>query len=189
LAKAITKRVKGLSCGVRKIADADPKLATKLVTFRALYDYLLGHVPDVAGKNKTILDFGVGCLGYCSMYAPDFGRAIGLDVRDVSKYNSGIECIVGDGHSIPLPDRSVDLIVSHSVIEHVEDLDSAFSEMNRVLKVKGYAYLTVSPLYFSHRGSHDKTMDDWEHSIPKTSGSWGRRRTFASGADGCISMA
>lgn len=147
-------------------ASDDPRIEQKRATFNNLYDFLLSHAPDARGPGKTILDFGVGRAGYCPLYAPDFGRAIGLDLYDMSQHYASIECIVGDGRSIPLGERSVDLIVSHSVLEHVEDLEAAFSEMNRILKVRGYVYLTVSPLYFSHRGSHDRALDDWEHLDP-----------------------
>ncbi len=43
----------------------------------------------------------------------------------------------------PLPDASVDVIYSCAVLEHVHDLDQAFSEMSRVLKPGGIMYHEV----------------------------------------------
>ena len=51
------------------------------------------------------------------------------------------EFIVGYGESLPLPDGSVDLIVCHTVIEHVRDVDAVVAEMARVLSPHGALHL------------------------------------------------
>jgi SAM-dependent methyltransferase len=43
-----------------------------------------------------------------------------------------------DGRSIPLPDRSVDIVFSSNVLEHVPDLARMNAEIARVLKPGGY---------------------------------------------------
>jgi SAM-dependent methyltransferase len=118
----------------------------------------------------TLLDFGCGRKGYVSLYSEHFARALGVDVVDYARnYDERVEFIRSNGRDIPLPDRSVDVIVSHSTLEHVEDLEFTMDELNRVLLEGGYAYLTVSPLYFSQGGGHLRTapggarLTDWEH--------------------------
>jgi SAM-dependent methyltransferase len=39
-----------------------------------------------------------------------------------------------DGHRIPLPDASVDVIFSSHVLEHVDEIETLFAEMQRVMK-------------------------------------------------------
>jgi ubiquinone/menaquinone biosynthesis C-methylase UbiE len=49
--------------------------------------------------------------------------------------------IEGVGENIPLPNESVDLILCHTVIEHVLDVPKVISEMNRVLAPGGIIHL------------------------------------------------
>lgn len=49
--------------------------------------------------------------------------------------------IVGVGEHLPFDDGSVDLIVCHTVIEHVKDVDAVISEMARVLSPNGVVHL------------------------------------------------
>jgi SAM-dependent methyltransferase len=55
--------------------------------------------------------------------------------------------------SLPFPDRSVDLVHSTSVLEHIRELEPALSEMYRVLKPGGFAYHHVGP-WFGPGGGH-----------------------------------
>jgi SAM-dependent methyltransferase len=49
---------------------------------------------------------------------------------------------------------SVDLVCSHSVLEHVVDLQSFLSEAHRVLRPSGVLYALFGPLWHTHGGSH-----------------------------------
>lgn len=60
----------------------------------------------------------------------DYGRALEVRGNSVNIFNAA-------GEFIPLLSSTVDLILSHEVIEHVEDDRSAIAEMVRVLKVGG----------------------------------------------------
>jgi SAM-dependent methyltransferase len=146
-------------------------------------DLFRAHFADLHGffrrfvehdtSRSTLLDFGCGHTGYISLYSEHFGRSVGLDVVDyAARYDEGIEFLLSNGRDIPLPDRSVDVVVSHSTLEHVEDVEFTIGEINRVLVDGGHAYLTVSPLYFSPGGGHLRVEDDarrlsdWEHLDP-----------------------
>jgi SAM-dependent methyltransferase len=50
---------------------------------------------------------------------------------------------LGDMQAMPYSDTSIDVIVSHHVIEHVQDDQKAFSEIRRVLKPDGVCYVSV----------------------------------------------
>ena len=72
----------------------------------------------------------------------------GHDPNSVSK---------GVGELMPFNDNSFDLIVSSSVIEHVQDVRMVISECNRVLKDGGILYL-VFPNSMRFRESHYKSF-------------------------------
>ena len=60
--------------------------------------------------------------------------------------------------------ESFDVIYSASVLEHVQDLKSAFSEMYRLLKPGGVIIHNYAP-FFSHNGAHALGIGDspWAH--------------------------
>lgn len=138
--------------------------------FENLAGWAGGRFPITS--STTLLEYGVGRYGFACYYAERAGRVIGLDIRDYSEFHPGIEFLVYDGNKIPLPDASVDAVASHSVLEHVEDIHASLSEIDRVLRVGGRAFLTISPLYYSSGGSHirqDKgRLEQWEHLDPKS---------------------
>lgn len=49
--------------------------------------------------------------------------------------------IVGDVHQIPLPDASVDLVISRGSIGFWKDIEKAFSEILRVMAPGGYTFI------------------------------------------------
>jgi len=124
-----------------------------------------------------MLEIGVGPNGFAPFYASHVSSFIGLDIDDYTSSYSGISNIriyQYDGITFPLPDKCLDLIVSHSVFEHIQDVEKVLMEINRVLKVGGHFYLTINPLYFSSWGSHGTFADhktklpDWEHLNPQS---------------------
>lgn len=78
-------------------------------------------------------------------------RVIGIEPEHAAVYAAQImaqamqepapEFILGYGESLPLPDGSVDLIVCHTVIEHVQDVEAVVAEMSRVLSPQGVLHL------------------------------------------------
>ena len=137
-------------------------------------------------KDWTLCEFGIGKKGFASFYMEKVKKAYGVDLVDYSSYHPEVEFVVSDGKHIPLPDESIDIVVSHSVLEHVEDIYSSISEINRILKVGGLAFLSVAPLYFSAEGSHVDfpiKLDNWEHLDPGSDyymleETWGERGDF-----------
>lgn len=58
--------------------------------------------------------------------------------------------IVGDIHSLPFDDNSVDAIICIAVLEHVENPIKACEEMYRVLKPGGQVFAYVPFIYYYH---------------------------------------
>ena len=57
--------------------------------------------------------------------------------------------IVASLENLPIKSMTVDLLLSNSVLEHVNDYRKVISEANRILKVGGYFYLCVPLLSLS----------------------------------------
>ena len=82
-----------------------------------------------------------------------------------SVIGSKAELVVGDITSTTaFTSESMDVIFSASVLEHIQDLESAFAEMYRILKPGGAIIHNYSP-YFCHDGGHALGIGDspWTH--------------------------
>jgi len=90
----------------------------------------------------TILDNGCGVGMYVEKLAGFGSHVIGLEYdfeRATEAKIRSKEIINAAGEFIPLPASTFDLILSHEVIEHVQDDRAAICEMFRVLKPGGRA--------------------------------------------------
>lgn len=100
-------------------------------------------------KRKRVLDIACGeGYGAASMQRAGAVQVIGVDVSEAvcqhaqAKY--GIDARPGSAERIPLPDRSVDMIVSFETIEHVPDPSRFLDECVRVL-VPGGGLIISTP--------------------------------------------
>lgn len=110
-----------------------------------------------------ILDAGCGPGGTALSLAEEASFVVGLDL-DARFRNAGIRLaaekgvanlafVQGDGSRLPFPDGVFDIVLSHSVIEHVAAAEAYFQECHRVLRPGGTLYLSTSP-YLSLTGCH-----------------------------------
>jgi hypothetical protein len=116
----------------------------------ALVSYVpQGHEGEIAldlgcghGQQRAILEQ----LGY-AVYAVDFDGAAADDLVDA--------------HALPLPDRSIQLVMSIAVLEHLADPLRAVSEVLRVLRPGGYFIGTVAFL----EPFHDNSFFHFTHPV------------------------
>ncbi|WP_324749106.1 class I SAM-dependent methyltransferase [Sphingomonas sp. LY54] len=115
-------------------------------------------------RGKVVLDFGCGSAGKTLYYAKQgasetYGVDVSIDyagtaieqARDLGlKFH--ISQITPD-NGIPLPDASIDLVLSSSVLEHLSNLDRSLAEVRRVLKPGGLFLNRWHP-YQTRFGSH-----------------------------------
>jgi len=110
-----------------------------------------------------VLDNGCGPGGTALSLAEEADFVVGLDL-DARFRDAGIRLarekgaenaafVQGDGSRLPFPDGSFDLVLSHSVIEHVVEAERYFRECFRVLRPGGGLYLSTQP-YLSLTGCH-----------------------------------
>lgn len=132
--------------------------------FQESYDHLDGYEPDadyglgcgiptdsaIIKEGQTILDLGSGAgndVFVARNLVGEKGRVFGVDMTEVmvkkaneNKAKLGFEnvhFILGEIENIPLPNDTIDVVISNCVLNLVPNKDKAYSEVSRVLKNGG----------------------------------------------------
>ncbi len=142
--------------------------------FRSEYDYALFEYYRSAkviafleragvAIGGRVLDAGCGGGGMPLSLAEEARSVVGIDPasrfpeagvrlgRERGLHN--LHFALADGMALPFRDGSFDLVLSHAVIEHVEDAPRYLRECARVLAAQGHVYLSTAP-YLSFAGAH-----------------------------------
>ena len=132
--------------------------------------WTLGRVES----GEVVVDLGCGAgtdLLIAAQMTGETGRVIGIDLTESmlarareSAAAMGLahvelhESLIED---LPIPDASVDVVISNGVIDLVPDKDAVFDEIHRVLKPGGR--LQVADVIIHHEVSEDarKRIDLW----------------------------
>jgi arsenite methyltransferase len=118
---------------------------------------------------ETLLDVGCGAgmdLLLAARKIGSRGRAIGVDMTQAMRESASasavaagltnVEIYSADATALPLPDSSIDVVISNGVLNLVPEKDKAFSEIWRVLRPNGRLQLgdivLDSPLTAEARG-------------------------------------
>ena len=101
---------------------------------------------------QMILDYAGGCLPgrvlvdgcgigmYLEHLAPYASSMVGLDIeheRAVQAHAHTLQVLCAAGESLPFPSTTFDLVLSHEVLEHVQDDRQVIQEIIRVLRPGG----------------------------------------------------
>lgn len=103
------------------------------------------------------------------------GYAYGIDISDgmvakarknLEKFSvSNAEIIQSSLETLPLPDKSVDLVISNCVINHAENKDKVWSEIYRILKKGGRFVVSdiysLEPVPDKYRHDPDAVAECW----------------------------
>ena len=125
-------------------------------------------------RGEVVLDLGCGAgtdlLIAAQMTGPT-GRAIGVDMTDamlnrarVSAAEMGLanvelhESLI---ESLPLPERSVDVVISNGVIDLVPDKDAVLDEIDRVLRPGGRLQIADVVIHTEVSADARKRIDLW----------------------------
>ena len=112
------------------------------------------HLIGPLQAGETVLDIGCGAgmdLMLAARRIGPNGKAIGIDMtpemRDRARSAAEIlglgqvEVVEGDATSLPLPDASVDVVISNGVLNLVPEKEKAFADIVRILRPGGRLHL------------------------------------------------
>ena len=108
-------------------------------------------LPDGGGH---LLDFGCGNGAQTLLLAPSFDKVTGVDINEdfLTGFHSALardpmrekfQLLATGGKAVNLPDASVDVATSFTVLEHVPDEMAALNDLYRLVKPGGRLILTV----------------------------------------------
>lgn len=103
-------------------------------------EWELSQVLPLFPPGASVLEVGAGAGWQAKRLAEHGFKVTAIDIPQ-SRYNAMQEwqVIDYDGHNIPLPAKSVDVIFSSNVLEHIPHIEEFMAEMSRVLKPGGVA--------------------------------------------------
>lgn len=111
-------------------------------------------------SDKLVLEIGCSSGGLAESLAVHSSRYVGIDISDegikaaTQKKIPRAEFVCTDGHSIPFPANSFDLVIASGVLHHL-DLDTALPEISRVLRDDGLLAfdepLGINPIFNLYR--------------------------------------
>ncbi len=82
----------------------------------------------------NLMQSGIGSTGIVTDLSSGM---VSVALRNGKNLNLNVTGLVADAERLPFADSSVDLVVGHAVLHHVPDLDTLFTEVNRVLRPGG----------------------------------------------------
>ncbi|MGM0605430.1 MAG: class I SAM-dependent methyltransferase [Halobacteriota archaeon] len=139
--------------------------------------HALARMPVEAGE--TVLDLGTGS-GYALRAlkeTQDIGRSVGLDgapemVKNARGYTDDdlIEYVVGDFHSLPFDDGSIDHAWSMEAFYYAQEPIAVLRELRRVLRPGGTFFCAVN---FFEESEH---THGWQDNVGIDMQRWSRRR-------------
>lgn len=106
---------------------------------------------ELAGR-QVILDVGCGDGQISRALAAQGSHVVGIDptqrhVDVATERGGGPSYLLGSASELPVPNSSQDAVVACLVFEHIDDMDSAVSEVARVLKTGGqFSFFLNHPL-------------------------------------------
>src|SRR4051794_25160393 len=106
-------------------------------------------LPYVRGKRVLDIACGEG-YGSAALLKGGAKAVTGVDVAEEAcahaREKYGVNAIVGSAEAIPLPDASVDVVVSFETIEHVPNMNAFMAECHRVLVPGGRIIISTPNL-------------------------------------------
>ena len=116
-------------------------LNPKSITDTAYWDDFLSIVKNYP-KDGLFLEIGAADKKQVRIHAETFRKLIGLDLHfsRLPKL-SGIQMINADAQFLPFKNDVFDGVISHHVIEHIENDGLFLNEIKRILKKGGFAIM------------------------------------------------
>jgi SAM-dependent methyltransferase len=129
---------KFVECNTRCSNWIEARLPTTFVTqLKTVHEHL---AKDAVDKVGLVLDVGAG---FMSPYArrPHHAFVIGIDIaaEQIARNRDVDAGLVGAAHQLPIRSGVVDIVVTHTLMEHLSNVDGFTREVARVLRPGGTA--------------------------------------------------
>jgi SAM-dependent methyltransferase len=116
--------------------------------WRAGQERRMHMIEQAAGSllSGRVLVDGCGVGQYLGRLAAKSGQAVGLDIEHARAHDAhqlAEQVLCAAGENLPFDSDTFDMVLSHEVLEHVDDDHKAVSEILRVLKAGGRLVLFV----------------------------------------------
>jgi SAM-dependent methyltransferase len=114
---------------------------------RKLLSVLLHFLGRSNLDGLRVADVGCSAGFIADELAQAGGRTVGIDIdqpglaKASQRFGARVLFVRGDGERLPVPDRSLDVIVFNHIYEHVVDPDAVVTELHRALADDGALYL------------------------------------------------
>lgn len=113
-----------------------------------LFNYLnrkkdIGRILRKIKTNKVILDVGCGVSPLIDFSENAVFSDYSFEAMHYLNEKNNVKAVVSDISNLSFKDKSVGVVVSSEVLEHIKDDVSALREIYRVLKLNGIAIITV----------------------------------------------
>lgn len=150
------------------------------------YQLVREQIADVSGRR--ILEVACGRGGYVRELARAGAHVTGCDFSFAAlsagiaklqedKIPGSATLIQGDAQGLPFADNSFDLLVSCETVEHLPNIQAAFTEMHRVTRPGGKLFLTT-PNYANFMGLYE-LYAKFRHADRRDDQPFDRRQWFA----------
>ena len=142
-----------------------PRLIDLVMRNRALTAYRQRLVPKAEGR---VLEIGVGSGLNLPFYSDQVSHVIGLDPSfellemawDAAKRSAmPVSLLNGSAGAIPLPDKSIDTVVTTWTLCSIPEVERALAEVRRILRPGG-AFLFVE-----HGLAPEPGVQRWQHRL------------------------
>jgi SAM-dependent methyltransferase len=101
---------------------------------------------------RPLLDFGCGDGSFAAVLFDEIDYGVDIDkdaLTTAGKFGIYKDLLHLTGNRIPLPEGSINAVISNSVLEHVQDLRNVIAEISRVLTTNGQLIFTVPVAQFT----------------------------------------
>jgi ubiquinone/menaquinone biosynthesis C-methylase UbiE len=116
-------------------------------------------------RDSRVLDLGCGSGGWSESIGQSVHQVVGIDISleriKVAKKNAENESLnnlhffIGDAENLPFPSDYFNIVFCAAILHHLPDLNQAFREIHRVLKIDGKIILSepglLNPFAFVRR--------------------------------------
>jgi len=99
-----------------------------------------------SNSESTVLDIGCGTGFFTEKFQSNTRIGIDISIGNAAaarKLSDNVLVAVADAQCLPFQSNSFDLIFVSGVLEHFQNLDAFYMEVNRILKKNGRVYQTI----------------------------------------------